>query len=147
MANNYLQFSTTLPLADDEQRAWATEVIEFLRRWGDWQTDANDDTYGIAAALTDDYLGFEIQIQDGDLWMYAEESGTPENAVAVMQAYLRQFHPEGSCGFEWATTCSRPRPGEFSGGAVFVTATTAEWMPAGQWLADKTKAFEAAHGA
>jgi hypothetical protein len=143
MANNYLQFSTEITLADEEQTEWARGLIEFLGRWEEWREEAGD-PYSIVANLIDDYLDVTVELSGGNLWIYADESGTPENAAAIIQAYLRKFDPEGCSGFEWANYCSKPRPDEFGGGAVFITADKQEWMHSSTWLSNKTSAFKEA---
>lgn len=146
MADNYRQFSTVVPLRNEAELSWAREIIALLDRWenGGAPQEAPDPDNLIESLIDSDFLGFEIQVSDGDLWIYADQCGTPENVVPIVQAYLRRFDPQGCYAFEWATTCSKMRPDEFSGGAVFITATTDEWMTASQWTADKIAAHQSA---
>jgi hypothetical protein len=84
-----------------------------------------------------DYVGFEYGIHDGNLVVWAEESGVPEHVVALCQAYLRHFDPQGHIGFAWADTCSSMWGGGFGGGAVFITASDAEWLSTSGWLEER----------
>lgn len=86
-------------------------------------------------------VGYEAEVDADGLWIHSDGSGTPEDVVPLLQAFLARFAPEGAMGFTWADSCSRPLLGEFGGGAVFVTATTAEWMTSWQWLSDKAHQF------
>ena len=43
----------------------------------------------------------------------------------------------------YATTCSKPRVGEFGGGAVFVTAHEIKWQNAYDFVEQERTAFEA----
>ena len=146
MADNYLRFSTVVALRDEAQMSWARQVIALLDGWenGDALQEAEDPDSLIDSLIDSDFLGFEIQLSDGDLWICADQYGTPENVVPIVQAYLRRFDPQGCYAFEWATTCSKMRPDEFSGGGVFITATTEDWMTASQWTADKIAAHQSA---
>ena len=66
-----------------------------------------------------------ILTQDGwgrHLWFYAEESGSPDNVAWLVQKFLKRFRPDQCWSLTYAATCSKPRVGEFGGGAVFVTA-------------------------
>lgn len=145
MADNYLRFSTVIALRDEEELTWAQQVIAFLNRWEEDEAKPGDDPYNVVDNLADpDYLGFQVEITDGGLWIYADERGTPENVVSLVQAYLRCFDPKGCFAFEWAVTCSKMCVDEFSGGGVFITATTDEWITAGQWTAQKIAAHHAA---
>ena len=56
------------------------------------------------------------------LWVYAEESGSPDNVAWLVQKFLKKFRPDQCWSLTYSTTCSKPRVGEFGGGAVFVTA-------------------------
>lgn len=79
-----------------------------------------------------DALGFEHEFaSDSDhhgdnwgrhLWVYAEESGNPDNVAHLVQKFLKACRPEQCWSLTYAATCSKPRVGEFEGGAVFVTA-------------------------
>jgi hypothetical protein len=67
-----------------------------------------------------------VDFQDGDLAL-----------VAAIVEYAMTTMPEvpSPQGWEWANTCSRPRPGEFSGGAVVVSrGAGTQWHTTGQWL-------------
>ena len=62
------------------------------------------------------------------LWVYAEESGNPDNVAWLVQKFLKKFRPDQCWSLTYATTCSKPRAGEFGGGAVFVTADAIMWQ-------------------
>lgn len=151
MADNYVQFSFAIPLDTPEKEAWAREAVAFL-------DDANElptlerlaalhagepaDTHVFDELLPDEFLdseslGFNVAVDDDGIWMYSEDSGTPDNTIPLIQAYLLKFDPTGAVAFEWADTCSRPRLDEFGGGAAFVTATSVEYMNTGTWVSRK----------
>ena len=80
-----------------------------------------------------DCQGFQAEWykEDGEikaLWIYAEEHGQNDSAAYLVQMFLRQFQPDGCWSLTYSYRCSKPRVGEFGGGAVFVTANDAKWM-------------------
>ena len=42
--------------------------------------------------------------------------------IHLVQKFLKRFRPDQWWSLTYAATCSKPRVGEFGGGAVFVTA-------------------------
>jgi hypothetical protein len=77
-----------------------------------------------------------------DFWIHASESGNLDQVASFISAFLRRFRPTHSWGLTWAETCSKPRIGEFGGGAVFVTATSIALFTAHDWLARQRADFE-----
>ncbi len=76
--------------------------------------------------VEDYYPGFELEIEQFEggefAWFYAEEAGRPGNVAELVQEFLAKFDPESAWTTTYAETCDKMRLGEFSGGAVFVTA-------------------------
>jgi hypothetical protein len=75
-------------------------------------------------------------------WVSSEEYANIDQVVDVVQEFLRKFRPDACFRLEYADTCSKPRVGEFGGGAVLVTAVGADWMNTGDWLSRQLEAFE-----
>lgn len=120
MANNYLQWSF---IVEDLTAAEA--------RWLDTEMLRLDSA---------DFAGLpSLQIDQGNkqAWFYADESGDLEMMTDILVEFLKRHRPQGQIGFTWASTCSKMRPGEFSGGACFITANGTEFMHADTWLESK----------
>lgn len=147
MANNYLQFSQQLTLSPDEkkEREWCedrlNEIWELFDAWDGTDEDRLNFSDSQQDWLAFESLGFEWKLDDDGLWVYAEEFGNPEAVAAFIQEFLIEFNRTDSWALTWANTCSKPRIGEFSGGAAFVTATDVKFMLADTWLMEQ----EAAH--
>ena len=100
-----------------------------------------------------DALGFEYTFHDDHdeggwgrhLWVYAEESGCPDNVAWLVQKFLKKFRPDQCWSLTYSTTCSKPRTGEFGGGAVFVTADEIKWQNAYNFIEDQRAAFKVKH--
>lgn len=134
MANNYLFFSEEITNLTPEETEWIeTELAKEPEKPEDY----------------DDLPDFEWKVcsnPDGthSLWLYSEEYSDPAQVAGFVQAFLKKFRPTGYFELQWAETCSKPRIGEFGGGAVFVTATDVDYWSAGPWLAKKRNAFREA---
>jgi hypothetical protein len=143
MANNYLQFSASLDDLTSEEAKWLEEQLAedenhcpvFLRD----HEDSEDDDYT--------YSGFECEFQEREgkcyLWLVAEESGAPGRVAHLVQKFLKRFRPDQCWSLTYATTCSKPRVGEFGGGAVFVTADEVRWQNAYEFIAQQQSTFKA----
>jgi hypothetical protein len=129
MANNYTLFSEVLPNLTDEEAQWLKEQLETgLEDSGvlhQFDTDDEPDGWGRY------------------LWLYADESADLEQVAIFVQKFLRQFRPDQYWSLTFATTCSKPRVGEFSGGALFVTANDIKWQGSHAFIEAESKAFSA----
>jgi hypothetical protein len=117
MANNYTQFSFCISDLTPAEASWLKE--EYAK------VDEDNDYY---------MNRFALKVDGETAYLYAEDNCDLDRVVAFVQAFLKTHRPDSSIGFEWAETCSKPRPGEFGGGAILVTATTDEWMSTGEAL-------------
>ena len=166
MADNYLQFSEVIANLSEPEEAWLKDQLQPIRVFGDKEhpedavpaelADTDADWTG-ARYLRDktdhdpdwDALGFEYSFHDDHdtegwgrhLWVYAEESGCPDNIAWLAQKFLRKFRPDQCWSLTYATTCSKPRAGEFGGGAVFVTADTIRWENAYDFIENQRATF------
>lgn len=161
MANNYLQFSEVLPDLAPDQLEWLriefsgppfpdlTDIGEqeaFARQWFVERGFTDPGSHGSFYDMAGCWPGFEYQLRDGadigELWVYAGEFAELDQLADIIQRFLRRFQPDGCFGLTWAETCSKPRVGEFGGGAVFVTAKSVKWMSTGEFIVEQRRRFE-----
>jgi hypothetical protein len=171
MADNYLEFSEVLPNLTDLEEAWLKEQLQPICIFGTKQYPED----AVPAELVDtepgwtgvrflqdkpdhdpqcDALGFQCGFHDDHdtggwcrhLWLHTEEGGNPDNAAWLVQKFLKTFRPDQCWSLTYSTTCSKPRIGEFGGGAVFVTADAIRWENAYDFIEDQRAAFEAKRG-
>lgn len=118
MANNYLDFSFMLPLPEGKTRADLEAFAQEYQAAADAAEEADEE------AWHETYCGVAYEIEARGLWVHAPYSeGNLDAAVHLTQAFLRHFAlPTHGVIIAWAATCSKPRIGEFTGGAVLVTA-------------------------
>ena len=98
----------------------------------------------------DSDLGFSYEFDDDEdaggwgrhLWVYTEESGEPGRVAHLVQNFLNTFRPQDSWSLQYACTCSKPRIGEFSGGALFVTAEKIAWDNSNDFIERQRQVFE-----
>jgi hypothetical protein len=171
VADNYLQFSEVVAKLTEQEEAWLNEQLESIRVFGEKEypedavpadlADKEADWSGVRF-LRDkpdhdaewDALGFEFSfcedhdnggyVTDGwgrHLWLYAETWGDVTNVAWLVQKFLKQFRPDQCWSLSYSATCSKPRVGEFGGGAVFVTADMIRWQNAYDFIEEQRAAF------
>jgi hypothetical protein len=136
LADNYLQFSEMIENLTPEEKVW----LENIPDRGDYEDNPKYDDgeawlkafgaalvdYGLDVASIEDTLDmfpyFEYSTDDDDFWVYTEESADPAHVACVVQAFIKKFRPDMVFTLTWAEACSKPRVGEFGGGAVLVSA-------------------------
>ena len=116
MANNYLQFSVMLPLPESEGAQEAVKAFydEFQKQRDEAEGSGDPDDW-------DEKYDLQSDMSGGEVWIYAEESGSVEAVAEFIQEYLKHFQMDGGVYFSWAETCSKSRVNEFAGGAFLVT--------------------------
>jgi hypothetical protein len=169
MADNYLLFSEVLAHLTPQEEAWLGQQLRPIAVQQDGQTvelasldDASAGASWVGPRFLqdkEDYdpawgeLGFQFALHDDHdtpdgwgrhLWFYAEESGTPDNVAWLVRKFLKQLRPGQCWSLTYAATCSKPRVGEFSGGAVFVTAERIKWQDAHSYIEQERVRFERA---
>jgi hypothetical protein len=135
MANNYTQFSFLLPLPTDPEKA------KLVPEWVKAQQEMTD----VTQELDDNVEWYEwyrylMEFDPNGVWIYTDETGSPEAAANIAQLYLSDFDIEGGVLITWADTCSKPRIGEFSGGAVVVTKDKQMWQNFGDLCREAAEA-------
>ncbi|MGO8748717.1 MAG: hypothetical protein ACLQNE_22330 [Thermoguttaceae bacterium] len=95
--------------------------------------------------------GFEYSFDDDrdtpdcgrrHLWIHAGEWGYVNGATHLVRKFLKRFRPDQCWSLTYATNCSKPRVGEFGGGAVFVTADEIRWRNAYDFVEQQRAAFQ-----
>lgn len=71
----------------------------------------------------------------GGVWLYSEMEADVEYAVRLVRCFIQRFDPTMRVAFTWAYCGSRPAVGAYGGGACVVSADTAVWMDAQEWIA------------
>ena len=72
-------------------------------------------------------LEFEYFFKDGGIIFYATEYGDPEQVAKLVEKFLKEFDTGRVWSMEFCYYCNKPRPGQFGGGAVVVTAEGSCW--------------------
>ena len=143
MANNYRQFSEELNLKTPEEVEWAKKRLSELRRSVDriaavevLEGDEAEDLH-----RSESKADFEFSFDTNSVVMFAEENGSVDDIASFVEEYLRTFDPTGCWSLTWADHCSKPRPGEFGGGAAFITASGTKWIDSGGWASVRRRAW------
>ena len=170
MADNYIQFSEVIPELTAEEEGWLKDQLEIvyivdgkeytedtvpgdhysdvanwvgcraLRDMEDYDSDAGDDA------------GFQYEFDDSDeedvgrhLWLFSRDWAFIDNVAHLVRKFLGQFRPTECWSLTWSATCTKPRVGEFGGGAVFVTAERIEQQNVWEFAGQHQEAFDAAN--
>jgi hypothetical protein len=165
MAQNYMQFSAVLIDLSEDEANWLKHQLEVVCVFDDKEylkDNLPEDLEPADAKWTgcrayrdmEDYdqnlgedVGFDREFREDDedwgqhLWLFAEECGDVGRVAHLVQKFLRQFRPDQCWSLTWAATCSKPRVGEFGGGAVFVTASEIKWQDSYEFVEDCTRTF------
>lgn len=73
------------------------------------------------------------------LWMRDDITGDPQQVIDFVRLCARTLDLSGRWGFQWSTTCTRPRVNAFGGGAHVLdldTGATIMSISTNGWLAD-----------
>ena len=158
MANNYTQFSESIgELTQDEQK-WIRDALNHggivFQRFVDQLTKEEDESaetfpefdWSIGPhSKWDEGRGRYEDTKLGELWLRSADSCDLNHVALFVQAFLTTWRPRTFFSLTWADTCDKLRVGEFSGGAVFITAERAELHSVGEWVQQKKEAFEKEH--
>lgn len=164
MANNYLQFSEVIPNLTPDEEVWLKQQFGLIavrdgqtREIADQDDEATAGAEWIGPRFLQDYqdydpsdcgpdFGYEFD-DDGPsnwgrhLWVYGDEYGDPGQVAHLVQKLLGQFRPDHCWSLTYAETCSKLRVGEFSGGAVFVTADEIRLCNAYGFIEEQRRVF------
>ena len=140
MANYNTMFSFAIPDLTDAETAWCRRAATWL------DADEREQMPELTAVPNDPdgYPSVRAEVDGDGFWIHADESGSPDEASRLVQAFLTTFRPDDVVSFEWSDTCSRPILDAFGGGAMIVTATDVEAMHTSGWLGERLAARNAA---
>lgn len=150
VSNSYLQFCEALSLKSPEEEAWFRRYLDAsnMDDESNWDGDFNpktDEAKFWAPVLNEDEESmacFESRFADIDgkrcLVVYSEDHANTDHIAKLVQHFFREMRPEGKDGFtlSWAETCDKSLPGQFGGGALFVTKDEVHYLSTWQWLSD-----------
>lgn len=129
MADHYLKFSEVLDLSSDavlreQQTTWINKVLNAYSDSENLDTAKSIlEANGIDAKEVDIeyWCDFCWNIEsDPVLWIYSEEHANVYNVGLFVRAFMNKFDIPGVWTLQWSETCSSPRIGAFSGGAMLV---------------------------
>jgi len=141
MANNYLLFSEELSGLTEEEKNWLEQELkqpdwededwseERIRSWCN-ERDVEE------IELWPEFM-YDVQKNDEShwsIWFYSDESANLESLISLIVRFFKHFNRDEYFTLSWAHTCSKPRLGEFGGGAVIANKSGATWINTDSWL-------------
>jgi len=127
MADYFTHFSCNLVLNDP------TQIEKALALFKDCEAKLEEEE-----AVS---IGFSIEgfvEPSPHLWIWSDDCGDTNHVIAFVSALGPMLGLSGLWGFEWASTCSKPRIDAFGGGAAVIDLTTGEivdTLGTNYWLA------------
>ena len=133
MADNYVQFSEQITKLTTVEKNWLENRLTELEEIAE-----NDEAFGC--------LGFNYEFSGvGDnfaLWFYSDEWAEFTYLEQLIKEFLTKFRPTETFSITWAATCSKPRIGEFGGGAMVISAADAQWLDVHMWAENQAASME-----
>jgi hypothetical protein len=152
MADSYSQATVAPFLPMDEL---AKKVFSELRAHGDAET--TEEVLAALVAIDPDFadihttnhssvpIGMNYEADGVGTYYFYCENSTDDLCMAFLQWLLQRECCKDikNIQVEGANTCSKMRPGEFGGFAVFITRENIKWLSTSQWLSEcETESFK-----
>ena len=171
MANNYLEFSEVLSHLSQAEEQWLEGQLEVVYMFGDEEyiedeipaelskEDADrvccrayrdmedyDDGFCDGCGFSWKILGASDAPSDAQrgchMWIYSEDYGELTRIAHLVQKFFKKYRPQACWAMSYAMHCSKPRVGEFGGGAMFVTANEVKWANAYDFIDEQETIFK-----
>lgn len=129
MADYFTHFSCLLDVGTPENAARALDLYNRLSEEGALDEPPSE---GFLLSIQPEHGGTQ-------LWMRDDATGDPEHLIHFVKRCASEFGLTGRWGFQYANTCSKPRPDGFGGGAHVLdlaTGETVDWIYTDGWLAE-----------
>lgn len=151
MADYYSQLSSTINIPSKAARDYLEELIEgdsCMTCWqkydiscdGDRRVDKRNLKSCKHHAFTRPDYSFSEEKSDGSyMFWFGSESCDLDGLITVFQKYLKKYNPKGYIAFSTAETCSKLRPDEIGGTALFITAKKVASMSTFLWVDQQIK--------
>lgn len=127
MADNYFLFIEEIKTESDDAAKWIEKRLEAARE---------DDEGGICA----------FEREGTKVWVYSEEYADMNRLVDILAEYQKTFGDQKAIVLTWAYTCSKPRPGEFGGGAAVIVGGKIESLETRDWADKLARELVPGHG-
>ena len=142
MADYYQQFSESILALTKDEQAWVRGVLTTNDDPETTKTTLKENGIDCQAIEYPEYWpDFQWVIDADGLWLYSDEHGDLEQVAEFVRAFLARFRPNQCWSLTWSSTCSKPRIGEFGGGALFVTAKQVRFQNAHQFIDQQRERF------
>jgi hypothetical protein len=137
MADYYLQFSETIDHLTEEEEQWLRDQLwkvvkvedrvipceEASGRGDIWDWEGPHALADMSDEFQSEPFEWDIDHEEdrGRLTLFAEEYGEVGAVGEFVRRFLARFRPNDTWSMTYSCSCSRPRPGDFGGGALMVT--------------------------
>ena len=137
-----LDFASAKPLLSKFRKQTQTKlnIVHQPDLMGDIENAINEELTGPLCTIVSDPDNLDLPY----VWIRDRggEVGTLDSIVALIRIFLNVFDYSTDWSMEWAETCSKPRFGEFGGGAVIVTKEKTKWLSTSDWVRRNRKVIK-----
>ena len=142
MANNYTQFAEEFVPCSEAQAAFILDAFKAVQKdkADKWVEENGVDVDNAAFFLS----GVACEKLGDALRIWSESDGDLEHVAVLVAVAQRRFNDPRPWTAEAAFTCSRSRPGEFGGCAVFVHKGETRWLSTAQWREEQCASVQEA---
>jgi hypothetical protein len=127
VASNYLSFSEEIETESEEAARWIEQQLE--------KAESSED--GCICCYSRD---------GAKIWVYSEEDADLGRLEDILSEYQTKFGDQKAIIMSWAHTCSKPRLGEFGGGATVIVAGKIKNLDARNWAEKLARQMVPGHG-
>ena len=147
MANNYLHFSEQISDLTDEEIKFLNDAFGWTPPYNEdnelpegfeWPHWYDQDAEGVGFEYD---LNYDLNQEERSLWVYAEEYGNVDTLAALVHELIVKFRPDYVFTLTYSETCSKPRLGEFGGGAIVVSKYGTRSINAHGWVSEESLAI------
>lgn len=137
MANNYIEGSILIQLP----RKALIYAAELYARMCE-ETLTPEDKESIQ--WDDNFNGiepFHLEVSSHSMALWNEDCFPAELVASFVHHLLKKFNLNQVVVITWAEYCSKPRPDEFGGGAVFVCKNAIDFLDQSAWIEECKKKY------
>jgi hypothetical protein len=140
MADCFTKFSMMIPKVNNAEWVWLREMTNALDEGCPIQElDVEKDEHFAGWTIRPDVtniIGDPPVIEDveADVYLFSENTFDIAALGKFLHGFLARFRPDEILGTAFSHTCSKPRVGAFSGGAILATCDYWEVKHVEDWL-------------
>ena len=140
MADNYLQFSEEYSLSVAQEK-WVLIRLEAMDELTDGEEPGEKHFVllgeELAVSMAEEGC-FEWTLKEQKLWVSSDVGGNISAVATLLHLMAARFKLQRKYTLTWSESCSKPRLGQFGGGAFVASAEGIKYMNSWQWAEENS---------